>query len=391
MWISTFAHFLSMTSVPHHHSRKLTGFVVVAVLVASFLWIPVNATQDTAVVSIENPYVARLHVYRGQLHVHSTNSDGCHTPAEVMSIYKNFGYDFVAITDHDHVTTDPLVSGILFIPGSEESITSTRHILNIGGVIDIPNAVPQQVIDAIVAQNGVVGIAHPQYSGYSTAELVGMSGYSLLADPGASVWDALLVSGKHGVYTIDDDDSHCDGVPTCTKNCDLGYNRGWVQVFSDSLSSSAIVSSLRDGNFYASSGPTLSLSVANRVITVTTDASSTIEWIGFNGRLLQTKMKSLTDSYSILGDESYVRVRITRDGKHAWSNPLWVSIQPASSAMTNYVPSSSTLTQQVPPVTETTVVQTSWPITPVQPNPALNVLMDLWNWIRCLFGYCATT
>ena len=38
--------------------------------------------------------------YRGNLHGHSTESDGAWSPAEVIRQYRQNGYDFVAITDH---------------------------------------------------------------------------------------------------------------------------------------------------------------------------------------------------------------------------------------------------------------------------------------------------
>ncbi len=38
--------------------------------------------------------------YRGNLHTHSTLSDGLLEPAEVCRRYKAEGYDFIALTDH---------------------------------------------------------------------------------------------------------------------------------------------------------------------------------------------------------------------------------------------------------------------------------------------------
>jgi len=38
--------------------------------------------------------------YKGNLHCHSTVSDGILTPEEVVSVYKRNGWDFLAFTDH---------------------------------------------------------------------------------------------------------------------------------------------------------------------------------------------------------------------------------------------------------------------------------------------------
>lgn len=38
---------------------------------------------------------------RGNLHTHTLLSDGLLSPDEVIARYRNLGYDFLAITDHD--------------------------------------------------------------------------------------------------------------------------------------------------------------------------------------------------------------------------------------------------------------------------------------------------
>lgn len=38
--------------------------------------------------------------YKGNLHTHTTNSDGAYTPEETIALYKSKNYDFLALTDH---------------------------------------------------------------------------------------------------------------------------------------------------------------------------------------------------------------------------------------------------------------------------------------------------
>ena len=42
--------------------------------------------------------------FKGCLHLHTTNSDGKLKPTEVYNCYKDKGYDFISITDHDFIT-----------------------------------------------------------------------------------------------------------------------------------------------------------------------------------------------------------------------------------------------------------------------------------------------
>ncbi|MBQ2975892.1 MAG: PHP domain-containing protein, partial [Clostridia bacterium] len=41
------------------------------------------------------------HFYRGNLHAHTTCSDGELTPEETVEAYRHHGYDFTAVTDHN--------------------------------------------------------------------------------------------------------------------------------------------------------------------------------------------------------------------------------------------------------------------------------------------------
>ncbi len=38
--------------------------------------------------------------YKGNLHTHTTCSDGVRSPEEAIAAYREAGYDFLAITDH---------------------------------------------------------------------------------------------------------------------------------------------------------------------------------------------------------------------------------------------------------------------------------------------------
>jgi PHP domain len=65
-------------------------------------------------------------VLKGNLHAHTTFSDGIRPPDEVVARYRELGYDFLAITDHeDRIDDDYWLrlpsggDGILVLPGVE--------------------------------------------------------------------------------------------------------------------------------------------------------------------------------------------------------------------------------------------------------------------------------
>ena len=303
-----------------------------------------------AKVVITNPYSPKANVYKGQMHCHSTNSDGVDTPTALVTFYKNAGYHFVSITDHDVATPDPGVSGVLFIPGIEiaPDIGTSYHI-PVYNTTNVQNAkTGQGVIDGTLSLGAYVNIAHPNYAAYPIpySGLARLSGYygieiynanctNMTDDPAGYAenrWDELLTDGRK-VFGFAVDDNH-------QSSSDWQANAGWVQVFADDLSVNSILDSLKRGNFYASTGADLSVTVAGNVITATTGATGAtgaaakIEWIGKNGVVLRTSsLHVTTDSYTIVGDELYVRIKVTRDSdsKYAWSNPIWVNLVSALS------------------------------------------------------------
>ena len=42
--------------------------------------------------------------YKGNLHTHTLNSDGDSTPHEVTTWYRKQGYNFLVLSDHNHLT-----------------------------------------------------------------------------------------------------------------------------------------------------------------------------------------------------------------------------------------------------------------------------------------------
>ena len=53
--------------------------------------------------------------YKGNMHCHSTFSDGNMTPEELKEHYKKNGYSFLAITDHEHINNNSYLDDEEFI------------------------------------------------------------------------------------------------------------------------------------------------------------------------------------------------------------------------------------------------------------------------------------
>jgi predicted metal-dependent phosphoesterase TrpH len=55
--------------------------------------------------------------YRGNTHTHTNNSDGDSTPLAVATTYRDLGYNFVVITDHNKLTDVDTLNAQLQVPG----------------------------------------------------------------------------------------------------------------------------------------------------------------------------------------------------------------------------------------------------------------------------------
>jgi len=108
--------------------------------------------------------------YVGNIHMHTTASDGTGRPEEVIAAARRAGLDFIIITDHNllpDLASEGWQDGVLTLFGSEindENLTPERnHCLTLGVREDMTPfaADPQALIDAVRHQGGLTFFAHP--------------------------------------------------------------------------------------------------------------------------------------------------------------------------------------------------------------------------------------
>ncbi len=288
--------------------------MAVALLLLIVIWMPppavVEAAKPQPSVAIENPYVGGV-AFKGQLHSHTENCNAY----ELEMDYRDNGFNFISITDHNIWTASPNVPGILHIDGSEQSVSE--------GHLNILQAIsPTGTVIRYLQANHPNRLDNP----WTTAELTGNTSINGLevfnpkpTSEAEDKWDyALLHPSVRSVWGTAVDDYH--GTST------FSGGLGWVMVYAPSLTAAHIVNSLRSGNFYASTGPTLVIEISGQTIKVTTDGESTFSWQSRSGKVLKTSSTTLQDSYRCRGNEVYVKTLITRnsDGKKAWTQPFFL-------------------------------------------------------------------
>jgi hypothetical protein len=287
---------------------------------------------------IEHPYEATTgngRWYRGNLHTHSTQSDGTRELQTVIDEYRAMSHDFLMISDHD-IYTGPReyaeldTDGLTLIPGNEISANGI-HMLHFNASQRVhPHRDRQAVIDEVNASGGAIILNHPNWKkdfnhcpldlmeildGYLGLEVYNGVIGRLAGSPYATdKWDRILATGRRA-WGFANDDSHADG--------DAGL--GWNTVWSAENTPEAICAAITNGSFYASTGVVIqTIEVRDSRIHLRTENAKRIVAVIDSGRRI-----AVADSAEIALDApdgaTYIRFECWGDGESfAWTQPFFI-------------------------------------------------------------------
>ena len=299
-------------------------------------------------------FISAAGVFRGNLHGHSTHSDGQNSPADVVRLHREAGYDFTCLSEH--LWTDPrfsaptiidatafdsadfitIISAELHCPGKAHDKDGLWHIVANGLPADFPVAdsseTGPELVARAVAAGAYVTIAHPEWYSLTDDEArslaaAGAHGVEIYNHSsaieagrggGIATLDLLLNEGDRVHLTATDDSHHVPG----------DAFGGWVMVAADSLTAGDIIASLKAGNYYASSGPDfIDISIDGANLDVGTSPVDRIILAGDRHRAEFVAGEGLTTASFDLAslDSAFFRVvAIDARGQCAWSNPYWM-------------------------------------------------------------------
>lgn len=286
--------------------------------------------------------------YRGNLHTHSTRSDGSRPVEAVVAAYREGGYDFLALTDHFLERYGfPIVDTRAFrteafttllgaeLHGPQTEFGGMWHIVAVGLPLDFAPLAPGETgpqIAARAAEAGAfVGMAHPAWydltledaAQLEAAHAVEVYNETCALDNGRGeswyVADQLAARGRR-LHAYAADDAHFTRRPD--------FAGAWVHVRAERLDPDALLAALKAGHYYSSQGPEI------HTIEVTGDhlfvACSPARAIFVSGRGPASGLQlgdGVTEGTFPLGAfaGSYCRVTVMdAAGKRAWSNPIWL-------------------------------------------------------------------
>ncbi|MCL4765672.1 MAG: CehA/McbA family metallohydrolase [Hyphomicrobiaceae bacterium] len=297
---------------------------------------------------VEAAFAAPGRFYKGNLHTHSTRSDAARDPDAVCALYRDSGYDFLALTDHFMAKFDfPIVDTRAYrtnrfttVIGAEVHAPKTSfgelwHLLAVGLPLDFERTPPSEMAPSLaarcVAAGAYVAIAHPAWysvtledaESITSAHAVEIYNHTseVKASRGdsASLIDVMLAKGRR-LTLCATDDAH------------FHFNDwfgGYVMVKSESLEPEALVSALKAGHYYSSQGPELAgITVSGDTLDVECSPARSVIALGRASTSAAAFGHGLTRarlSLDGLRAGGFVRVVVVdAAGRKAWSNPIWL-------------------------------------------------------------------
>lgn len=311
--------------------------------------------------------------YKGNLHSHTTNSDGRLTPEQAVKLYKSYGYHFMCLSEHDYYTDlrDQFdCKDFILLPGVEASVlltdkdkTYAQKVHHIHGILGneamqkaagdrlihhgerlIPPVytekwdglqAAQQMVDELRSRGCFTTYNHPSWSRVEMQEVVDLQNvwavevynYGTVVECGEGYdsvfWETMLRKGTQ-VFGFASDDNHNPG-----KFFDSFG--GYVMVRSEELTHEAIVNHLLAGDYYFTAGPRISQwGIDGDTIFVECSEVERINFIvggpvGRSETVLRHEDPLIRGIHELRGNETYVRIEcIDKQGRTAWTNPLFL-------------------------------------------------------------------
>jgi hypothetical protein len=268
---------------------------------------------------VEPPYRERPHArrgagwYFGELHSHSSHSDGKHEMADIADRAARAGLDFLALTDHNTMSAHPVPPGapVVIVPGFELTTFHGHH-----PIYGLPDMVPwhqdgrvlplAELAPRVRAAGGIVGVAHPFVpgdplcTGCRMVENLPPESFDLMevwyrrwGSPGSDnqagydLWNRLWAAGhrKTAVAARDWHGPEQEGP--------FPGELPLTGVFAADASPDAILAGLRAGRVILSRGP---------IVDLAPDLSLTVERLDRPAELRLFRSGALVDTWPLVGD-----------------------------------------------------------------------------------------
>lgn len=287
--------------------------------------------------------------FKGNLHTHSTLSDGTLEPGEVCRRYREAGYDFICLSDHFLPVYDFRVSDtrpyrtddFTTVLGAEVHVPSTSlgeawHLLANGLPLGFEPTRKGETAPELAARCAAAGafvtIVHPEWYALGLEDALGVeaahavevynhtSAVRTARGCGCSLLDQLLARGRR-LNALATDDAHFQ--------VDDAFG-GWVMVKAERNDPELLVQALKAGQYYSTQGPTIQgIRFEGDEVVVECSPAFGVYLLGKGSRAVHCEPRGQTTArldVGRMGKGGFMRVVVVDDqGRSAWSNPMWRS------------------------------------------------------------------
>ncbi|MCM8537447.1 MAG: CehA/McbA family metallohydrolase [Lentisphaeraceae bacterium] len=324
--------------------------------------------------------------YKGNTNAHSLiTGDGDSSPKNIVQWYHDQQYNFLVISEKNIFLKtnkikhpDKTRQDFILIPGQELVHPQGIHTTAINTKKLIPGNVAgktkaegiQNQAYAVTENGGIAILNHPNHkyilTPKDTQEVQNLDFMEIFSNhwqksnfseyhldhPTEEIWWDRLLSKGHKTYGVASDNSY---IFQKENSQALNPGRGWIMVKAKELTPQNIVSAMKSGNFYSSTGVHLKdYRIHNNKIIVNVDIEKTkielanpilregkkspgnssgflIELIGQNGQLLKSTRSSRAE-FKLIYNSPYYRVKVTHYQNHpergheaffAWTQPYF--------------------------------------------------------------------
>jgi hypothetical protein len=286
---------------------------------------PIQRPAPLSAFTVADPYGVPGAYRKAQLHLHTANSPDVREKQpvrETIRRYREAGYSFVVVTDHDRVTdvTGLSEEGLLVLAGEEKTLPVVawpfgRHLLRLG----------------IGAEEGELrAAAHPNWGGnletgrWRLADLLAREDCELLEVHNGRSNSSLDFQLWHKVLARRGYQRPVWGLAVDDTDNAQPLDCGWVMVKTADVTGASLLAALRRGSFYATNGAEAEFGAADGAIRVEAERGTWIRFIDARNESVAV-VRGSRGEYRPWGDEGFIRVEVENEaGRVAWSQPFFL-------------------------------------------------------------------